>query len=306
MQGSTATTDGMPPSEEAGVWIVKGADSAAERAPEFPLVEEQNNRVKRCRHGLMLYNRLDAYIGRSFDLYGEFSEGETAVFAQIVPKGGIVLDVGANIGAHTIPMARMVGEAGRVVAIEPQRIIHQMLCANVALNALTNVSAIWAGAGQESGTMRVPPINYAAEENFGGVSLANGEQGEIVQILRLDSLQLPACHFIKIDVEGMEAEVIAGARRLLERWRPILYVENDREDKSKHLVSELLSLKYRLYWHITPLFREDNFYRSTTNIFGHMGSFNMLCVPQENPSVMNGFQEIKSPDERHPMSRSAP
>jgi FkbM family methyltransferase len=285
---------------------VKEADSAAEPAVGVPIVEEQNNRVKRCRHGLMLYNRLDAYIGRSFDLYGEFSEGETGVFAQILPKGGFALDVGANIGAHTIPMARMVGEAGRIVAIEPQRIIHQMLCANVALNALTNVYAIWAGAGQESGTMRVPPVNYSAENNFGSVSLTNGEQGEIVQILRLDSLQLPACHLIKIDVEGMETEVIAGARRLLERWRPILYVENDREDKSKQLVSEILSLKYRLYWHLTPYFREENFYRTTTNIFGDEVSANMLCVPQESPLVMTGFREIKSPDDPHPIFTRPP
>jgi FkbM family methyltransferase len=262
------------------------------------LLEEQNVSLKRCRHGLMLYNRHDSYIGRSFDVYGEFSEGETHVFAQIIPKNGVALDVGANIGAHTVPMARMVGEAGRVVAIEPQRIIHQMLCANVALNALNNVVAIWAGAGREPGTMRVPPLNYHAEENFGGISLVNGEHGEVVQIVRLDSLELSACHFIKIDVEGMETDVIAGAENLIERWRPILYVENDRESKSKELIGQLLDLRYRLYWHLVPLFNAENFYKSAHNLFGAVGSVNMLCIPEERHMVMTNFREITSPNDR--------
>jgi FkbM family methyltransferase len=229
-------------------------DSEKTIGSHFPLLEEHNVRVRRCRHGFMLYNPSDIYIGRSFDLYGEFSEGETQIFAQLIPKGAIVLDVGANIGAHTIPMARMVGEGGRVVAIEPQRIVHQILCANVALNALNNVLTFWAGAGRELGSMCVPTVNYNAKGNFGGIELTSDKEGEIIQILPLDALTLPACHFIKIDVEGMESDVIAGARNLLARWRPILYVENDRERKASQLIGEILDLKYRLYWHVTPIF----------------------------------------------------
>ena len=82
----------------------------------------------------MLYNPRDMYIGRSLDLYGEFSEGEVEVFAQILREGDLALDLGANIGCHTVFMAKKVGDKGVVIAVEPQRLIFQLLSANVALN----------------------------------------------------------------------------------------------------------------------------------------------------------------------------
>lgn len=263
------------------------------------VLEEQSIRVKRCRHGWMLYNVHDRYVGRSFDLYGEFSEVEARIFGQLVPQGGVALDIGANIGAHTLPMARIVGAKGMVVAFEPQRILHQMLCANLALNSLPNVWTFWAGAGHESGTMRVPPVDYHAVNNFGGISLSTGEQGEVVQILPLDSLALPACHFIKIDVEGMEREVIAGAKATIDKWRPLLFVENDRVEKSAALIAALFELDYRLYWHLSTLFNAGNFFGATQNVFGNTVSVNMLGVPRERNLAVQGLREVASPEESY-------
>ncbi|HEV3118087.1 MAG TPA: hypothetical protein VGY58_13625, partial [Gemmataceae bacterium] len=67
------------------------------------------NKVKRCRHGLMLYQPHDTVIGRSLDLYGEYSEGEVALFRHAVARGATVLDIGAHIGAHTVPLAQFTG-----------------------------------------------------------------------------------------------------------------------------------------------------------------------------------------------------
>jgi hypothetical protein len=92
----------------------------------------QINRVKQCRHGMMLYNVHDLYVGRSLDQYGEFSQGEIDLFGQILKPGQVVLDVGANIGAHTLWFAQTVGPSGTVLAFEPQRIVFQALCANLA------------------------------------------------------------------------------------------------------------------------------------------------------------------------------
>jgi hypothetical protein len=68
----------------------------------------------------MLYPVTAAYIGRSFDLYGEYSEGEARLFARLVGPGMVAVDVGANIGAYTLVFSRLVGPSGLVVAIEAQ------------------------------------------------------------------------------------------------------------------------------------------------------------------------------------------
>jgi FkbM family methyltransferase len=247
-------------------------------------------RVKQCRHGAMMYLPADLFVGRSLDLYGEFSEGEVALFAQIVKPGMFVVDVGANIGAHTVFFAKAVGPGGRVVAIEPQRILYQILCGNLALNAIGNTFAQHAGLGSAPGSILVPPLNYAASHNFGGLALGEFTDGEQVLVTTLDALALPACHLLKIDVEGMEAQVLQGARQTLARHRPILYVENDRSEKSAALIALLFELGYRLFWHLPPLFHADNFAGHAENVFSGIVSINMVGIPQLSPISLQGFR----------------
>lgn len=90
---------------------------------------------------------------------------------------------------------------------------------------------------------------------------------------------MAACHFIKIDVEGMEGDVLAGAVETINRFRPALYVENDRKEKSTELIERLLGLDYRLYWHLPPLFNRKNFAGHEEDVFGQIVSVNMLCLP---------------------------
>lgn len=95
-------------------------------------------RIRKCKFGLMAYIPHDIYIGRSLDLYGEFSPGEASVFTQLLKPGMIALDVGANVGAHSVLFARLVGPGGRVYSFEPQRVIYQLLCTNLTINAHFN------------------------------------------------------------------------------------------------------------------------------------------------------------------------
>jgi hypothetical protein len=86
-----------------------------------PLWADKHVRLKRCRDGALIYNINDYYIGRALDKYGEISRGEAALFGQLVQPGMTALDIGANIGILTVPIARLAGPEGRVIAFEPQR-----------------------------------------------------------------------------------------------------------------------------------------------------------------------------------------
>jgi FkbM family methyltransferase len=241
----------------------------------------------------MLFNRNDVYIGKSLDVYGEFSEGEVDLFRQIVNEGSFVVEVGANIGAHTLFFARQVGPAGGVVAFEPQRIVFQTLCANMALNSVTNVQCHQKAVGAELGEIRVPALDHLRAENFGGLSLEGCQQGEPTPMVTLDSLKLGRCTLIKVDVEGMEKQVLEGAAKTIAACLPILYVENDRREKAAELVRYIDGLGYAMYWHLPPLFNPNNFLQNPNNVFGNIVSANVICIPKSMPHSLDGFRPVE-------------
>jgi Methyltransferase FkbM domain len=108
----------------------------------------------------------------------------------------------------------------------------------------------------------------------------------------IDEMKLEEVSFIKIDVEGMERKVIKGARETILRCRPFLYVENDRPEHSNQLVSDIVDLGYRLYWHRPMLFSEKNWRGEERNVFGGIVSINMICVPEELDANVTGSDEV--------------
>src|SRR5262245_48635407 len=120
---------------------------------------EEHNQLVRGRHGMLLFNRNDTVVGQSVLHYGEYFDSEVEVFRQLIRPGAHVADIGANIGTHTVAMARLVGPEGWVHAFEPQRLVFQTLCANVALNSLTNVDCENAAVGEKTGSIPVEELD---------------------------------------------------------------------------------------------------------------------------------------------------
>jgi FkbM family methyltransferase len=256
------------------------------------------------RDGYFLINRHDRYIGQALEQYGEYSAQESDFLVSLVRQGDMVVEVGANIGAHTVGLARQVGASGRVVAFEPQRACYALLQAQVALNQLDNVNAYWSALGQRRGELWVPAAKYSESGNFGGIALTDvpQEDGEKVSVGTLDEF-LPSENvtLLKIDVEGMEREVLEGGLGLLERAQPLLYVENDRVHRSKALIDLLLDHDYRLYWHLPPLYNPDNHFRNHQNVYGNLVSCNMLGVPSSRSVEQAApLREIFSSAAPHP------
>lgn len=268
---------------------------AAAATAGLPLYEKDHLRLRPCRHGLMLYNINDRFIGALLDQYGEFSEEENEIFRQILKPGMTVVEAGANIGVHTLAIAQQVGAPGRVLAFEPQRSVFQMLCANLALNGLEQVEPHWAALGNTDGVITVPRLDSAQRQNFGGLSLGDAPSGDRVRLARLDTLGLPACHLIKIDVEGMELDVLRGATDTIRRYGPLIYTENDRQDRSPAVIEQLQAFGYRCFWHLPPCIKMPNFRGTTENNHPPLLSANMLCVPASRNITVNGLREVTDP-----------
>lgn len=252
------------------------------------------NELRLCRSGPMVYNKHDIYVGGSLRKYGEFSVAEQELFAQLVKPGAVVVEVGANVGAHTVVLSQWAGHGGEVHAFEPQRIVFQTLCANLALNQCTNVFARQAGVGAANGSIVVPAIDPATRYNFGGVSLHAEGAGERVPLVTLDSLGLRACNFLKVDVEGMEVEVLQGAASMIRACRPFMFLENDREERSEELITRVFDLGYRAFWHYAYLFNPNNFAGDPEDIFPRVASVNILCVPAEINAQISGLRPVAS------------
>ncbi|MCL1470794.1 FkbM family methyltransferase [Argonema antarcticum] len=246
------------------------------------------NRLKKCRHGVFLYNINDTYIGRHLDIYGEYGEAEIELFQQIVKNNDLVVDVGANIGIRTLFFASAVGSAGTVMAFEPQRIIFQNLCANLALNSVINTYSYNVAVGDVIGSIKVPVIDYDRANNFG-----DRIEGELVQVITIDSLNLPYCRLINLDVGGMELKVLQGGANTIIRLKPILYIKNETQGNLTSTISYLDSLEYKMYWHITPFYNANNYLQNPENLFGNIVSMNMLCLHTSLGLTVSGVELIE-------------
>jgi len=265
---------------------------------------EKPYQLVKARHGLFLASSLDIYVGRALTTYGEYGEIEWQVIEALMPDGKDAIEIGANIGTHTVSMARkLAGMGRRLLAVEPQPVVFQNMCANLALNALFNVSVENAACGDTAGWLTFSAPDYLRENNFGGVSMReDGGGNQRVRAVRLDDIVADDFDvgLIKIDVEGFEQKVLEGATQTIARCRPTLYLENDRLDRSAALIEWLWATGYKMWWHVPRLFNPDNFAGNSEDIYGNVGSFNMIAIPKETPAVLNGFAPVED-SAMHPL-----
>ncbi len=204
----------------------------------------------------MIVNRFDHQTdtaGRGFGVgYKILNEslhetGDISVGAFVLEQrrkffgdGVVAIDRGANIGTHTVSWAKQMTGWGSMIAIEAQEHIYYSLAGNIAINNCFNVKLIHAATGAKNGIMKIPSLNYLAPASFGSLELKPTRNPEnigqiidyrdhnLVQVddITIDSLALKRLDLLKIDVEGMEAEVLEGARRTIRQSLPVVIIEH--------------------------------------------------------------------------------
>ena len=247
--------------------------------------------LKECKWGEFLLLRGDM-ISQFTDIYGEWCELEVALFRDLLSDYSNVIEVGSNIGLHSVPLSRFASH-GKVLCFEPQRILFQILCGNSARNNRTNIYPFNCAAGSSVGTKDIPCSDYDETWNYGAFSIEQGfnsertfsgaQWTETVEVTTLDEHPLvkllDSLDLLKIDAEGMELAVLSGATQTISRHRPVIFVENNNNKSGDALIRRMHDLDYSCYWYCTERANPRNYNRVAVKIPG--GDINMLCLPDD-------------------------
>lgn len=187
------------------------------------------------REGIPFLTRPAMPIGWSVAFFGSYEPELREIFRSILRSGGVAVDVGANIGWHTLLMAQLVGDGGRVIAVEPNPSVLRGLQQNVELNRFRQVDIIPCALADAEGLLSFygPEADDPDSGNGHVVRNGTGEGGERIEVeaRRLDRVAIAAgidrLDLIKIDVEGFEWPVLCGGEQTIARFRPHIVFEFD-------------------------------------------------------------------------------
>jgi FkbM family methyltransferase len=205
------------------------------------------------RAGFVLHDNGDlVYVPTPLDARGRHCllhppAAHEAVLAVLAP-GAVAIDIGASLGEWAVPLARAIGAAGRLFAFEPQPLVARALAATFRINNLTQAEAIEAAVSDRGGvqTMAMPEI-ASSEVDSGRARIGAARAGETAASVRSVTIDafagetgLTRLDLVKIDVEGHERAVLAGACTTLARFRPAIVIETGHETASDRVAIETL------------------------------------------------------------------
>ncbi len=219
-----------------------------------------SSRARIRRRGISWELDLEEGIDFAIYLFGAFEPDTVRAYRRLITPGAVVVDVGANIGAHTLHLARAVGSTGRVLAFEPTDFAFGKLLRNLELNPelACRVTAVQAFLGPAERDGAVPPL-YSSWPLTAGDDLNDRHGGRRMQArgARRTSLDAAAgdspVQLIKLDVDGYECGVLQGAPELLRKHHPMLVLElapselSDAGSSVAELMAILKQAGYRLY-----------------------------------------------------------
>jgi len=177
-------------------------------------------------------------------------------FAKLIllPKD-VVVDLGGNIGTHSIIMSKIVYQ-GKVYTFEPQSLTYSILQNNLLLNKCDNVSAYrFAILNENHKTISMRPFSYVGPSiNNGALRVdPNGFMGDFALTRTLDSFNFDHINFIKIDIQGSEVKALQGAKSTISKCRPYMLIEIEQifllhmGTTTKELIELIFSFDYALY-----------------------------------------------------------
>jgi FkbM family methyltransferase len=249
------------------------------------------DRVKRMPwfEGLELYIRPNEELSRAVYVSGTYEPGSLLAMKRLLPEQGVFIDVGANVGLYSLLAARWVGASGRVFSFEPSEREFRHLTAHLQLNRLENVVAIRRAVVDRCGSieLRVAEFPHAGHNTTNKTFVYSdvvSSHSEVVEGTTLDHFAAEAgldrVDLVKVDVEGGEQSVLAGAARLLHHLRPSWIIELTSGPSNEQAAPESLGLFFDAHYRV---FRVDAIGAALVEIRpgDAVPSGNVVAVPRE-------------------------
>lgn len=182
-------------------------------------------------------------------LYGGWEPAAQRVYRELVSSGAVVYDLGANTGLHTLLFARLAGPAGQVVAFEPLPANAEDLEETLRLNRISNVEVRRVAAGNQDGFAELKLGIRPTQGSLVGIGCETGET-LTVRVARLDTLIGQGTRppdFVKIDIEGAEADALAGLEQTAARYHPTIALDLHTPEQDRRCGAFFARLGYQVY-----------------------------------------------------------
>lgn len=236
-------------------------------------------------YGSIIINVNDNGVGRDISRFGYFSKDDIDLIKQLIDfllakKEKITFyDVGANIGTHALAVGKIYGERVKIRAFEAQRLIFNMLCGTIALNGLSNIFCHNLAVSDKSGgRIKISLPNYNEANNFGGLELIKPLRSDNQSMVKNDFEEIATTtlddydevvDFIKMDIEGMEDKALMGSKMILEKYRPICFIEILKTDTD----------------YLINIFKKNGY-------LGFQKGMDLILIPAEHQIQINGLNRI--------------
>jgi FkbM family methyltransferase len=214
--------------------------------------------IIQTNHGNFLINEYDL-IGSYIKHVGNWEIYLYDFYSKVLDKDDICVDAGANLGYHSIQFGFL---SKKVYAFEPQSLVFNQLCANILFNGLDNIILPHKLAlGDKKSTQQMWDIENEGwcgngMYNWGGRGIEHKDSSftsdrirehDQIEVIPLDSLNIPKCDLFKIDIQGYEYYAFLGAKDLIQKHKPIILLENGTTDMDKLTLEFLKNIGYENY-----------------------------------------------------------
>lgn len=192
----------------------------------------------------------DNLVAQSLGAMRSWAESELDFLGGLLQEGATVVEVGSEYGAHALCLASIVGESGQVHVLEPDRMTHLQLCANVAINRVSNIHA-----------------HFTPKDGKRGVGLR--------------ALELDALHLVKVNEEGAISPILAEGKELILKHKPYLYFRLSSPKQSRDEVEAIKRLGYRCWSHVAYLDGVGEQGEKDVRHFPGWAHLNVIAAPME-------------------------